>query len=86
MAVVALRDIPAGEEILTSYVDLSLPRTDRRRELEERYKFRCECEACDTPAGEVDPREAMSCPAAPKCAALLPIPRASDISRLRFLY
>ncbi|BGP57780.1 hypothetical protein JCM8202v2_005427 [Rhodotorula sphaerocarpa] len=81
MAVVALRDIPAGEEILTSYVDLSLPRTDRRRELEERYKFRCECEACDTPAGEVDPREAMSCPAAPKCAALLPIsqPDANEV-------
>ncbi|KWU44592.1 hypothetical protein RHOSPDRAFT_33920 [Rhodotorula sp. JG-1b] len=38
MAVVALRDLERGEEVVTSYVDLSLPCEERQKELQERYK------------------------------------------------
>ncbi|MBZ6370475.1 MAG: SET domain-containing protein [Microbacterium hominis] len=75
MAVVALRDLERGEEVVTSYVDLSLPREERQKELQERYKFVCHCEGCSDSAG-VDPREAMLCPAAAKssCEGLIAIP------------
>ncbi|GAA5984734.1 hypothetical protein JCM10908_003478 [Rhodotorula pacifica] len=75
MAVIALRDLEQGEEVLTSYVDLSLPRQERQKELEERYNFQCACEEC-TLSRRVDPREAMLCPAAAKsgCEGLIAIP------------
>ncbi|GAA5868574.1 hypothetical protein JCM3774_005433 [Rhodotorula dairenensis] len=81
MAVVALRDLEPGEEVVTSYVDLSLPRSERQRELEERYKFRCRCQGCTAPASKaVDPREAMLCPVAARsgCEGLIAIPEDSD--------
>ncbi|BGP19589.1 hypothetical protein JCM10213_009318 [Rhodosporidiobolus nylandii] len=74
MAVVALREIKPGEEILTSYVDIALPRDERRKELRERYKFDCVCEECE-PAeeGKVDPREALEC-AQKNCEGLMGLP------------
>ncbi|GAA6049194.1 hypothetical protein JCM3770_003304 [Rhodotorula araucariae] len=73
MHVVAIRPIAAGEEVLTSYVDLALPRDRRRRDLSERYKFDCECVACE--ADGVDPREALSCPNAKEgCEGLIQLP------------
>lgn len=77
MAVVALRDFTAGEEILTSYVDLSSPTATRQKELEERYKFRCACEGCvGRPGDGIDPREALACPATGRtgCRGLIQIP------------
>ncbi|GAA5900303.1 hypothetical protein JCM8208_005320 [Rhodotorula glutinis] len=63
MHVVALRSIQPGDEVVTSYVDLALPRDVRQKELRERYKFECACEACEGGEGdEVDPREALACP------------------------
>ncbi|KAG8982437.1 hypothetical protein FRB90_006789, partial [Tulasnella sp. 427] len=60
LEVVAIKDIPPGEEILTSYVDISLPRHLRIKELKERYMFTCVCSACSNDEeGHVDPREAM---------------------------
>ncbi|KAJ3124398.1 SET and MYND domain-containing protein 3 [Nowakowskiella sp. JEL0407] len=42
----AIRNIKAGEELTDSYVDGISERSDRIRDLEERYCFRCECEKC----------------------------------------
>ncbi|KAL8279863.1 hypothetical protein RQP46_007713 [Phenoliferia psychrophenolica] len=55
MKVVAIRDIRQGEEVLTSYVDLALPKEERRAELLERYGFECGCEECESMEA-VDPR------------------------------
>ncbi|GAA5853074.1 hypothetical protein JCM8547_000191 [Rhodosporidiobolus lusitaniae] len=78
MAVVALREIKPGEEVLTSYVDIVLPREERRRELRERYKFECGCEGCgERKEGAVDPREALEC-SKEGCGGLIPLPPRSD--------
>ncbi|KIO17648.1 hypothetical protein M407DRAFT_32673, partial [Tulasnella calospora MUT 4182] len=74
LEVVAIKDIAAGEEILTSYVDISLPRHLRIKELQERYMFTCTCTACSrVKDGTVDPREAMKCER-PGCSGLIPLP------------
>lgn len=67
MKVIVLRDIAAGEEVLTSYIDLALPVAERQSELKERYGFECKCEECISRTG-VDPREAVVCEG---CQALL---------------
>lgn len=80
MHVVAIRAIEPGQEVLTSYVDLALPREARRRELRERYKFGCACGECGRGEveGAVDPREALRCPRAEDgCEGLIPLPGAS---------
>ena len=57
MELVAIRDIEPNEEvsqcveltdkqILTSYIDVSLPVEKRRSELEATYRFKCECSLC----------------------------------------
>ncbi|ESK87070.1 n-lysine methyltransferase smyd2-like [Moniliophthora roreri MCA 2997] len=46
MEVVALRDIAPGEEILTAYVDVTLPRRLRQKALKETYFFTCRCSLC----------------------------------------
>uniref|UniRef100_A0A0W0F3H1 SET domain-containing protein n=1 Tax=Moniliophthora roreri TaxID=221103 RepID=A0A0W0F3H1_MONRR len=46
MEVVALRDIAPGEEILTAYVDTTLPRRLRQKALKETYFFTCRCSLC----------------------------------------
>lgn len=43
---VALNDIPPGEEILTSYIDTSTPYHHRQSELLSRYHFVCHCSLC----------------------------------------
>ncbi|WVW86441.1 hypothetical protein I302_108489 [Kwoniella bestiolae CBS 10118] len=47
MELVAIRDIQTGEEILTSYIDLSCPYDIRQRDLQERYRFSCDCTLCE---------------------------------------
>jgi hypothetical protein len=75
MKVVLISDIQPGEEvsthiipkaklttksqILTSYIDVSLPRHLRQKDLEARYGFTCACTLCgrfDPARGKVDPR------------------------------
>lgn len=57
MELIAIRDIEPNEEvsrcwestdkqILTSYIDVSLPVEKRRSELEATYRFKCECSLC----------------------------------------
>jgi len=58
MELIAIRDIESNEEvssvireaaykqILTSYIDVSLPVEKRRSELEATYRFKCECSLC----------------------------------------
>ncbi|CAE7244030.1 set5, partial [Symbiodinium necroappetens] len=40
------RDIEAGQEICTTYLDLIARREDRQAELSKRLKFMCTCQAC----------------------------------------
>ncbi|EJD41974.1 hypothetical protein AURDEDRAFT_105699 [Auricularia subglabra TFB-10046 SS5] len=64
MQIIAIKDIMPEEEVLTSYVDISLPRHLRRRDLKETYNFTCNCSACsslDDPSVG-DPRYAVWCP------------------------
>ncbi|KIJ28651.1 hypothetical protein M422DRAFT_189461, partial [Sphaerobolus stellatus SS14] len=44
--VIAIRDIEPGEEVLTSYVDISLPTHKRQEDLKETYNFTCSCAVC----------------------------------------
>ncbi|KAF9975341.1 hypothetical protein BGZ73_001062 [Actinomortierella ambigua] len=44
--VVALEDIPAGQEVCTSYVDNGVQRAERRSLLKEKYYFDCQCPRC----------------------------------------
>jgi len=72
MRVVALRPISPGEEVVTSYVDLSESRAKRQRTLRERYLFNCACVLCQRgiqTSGDTfwtDPREALRC-GTPRC-------------------
>ncbi|EDR00592.1 uncharacterized protein LACBIDRAFT_313272 [Laccaria bicolor S238N-H82] len=45
----ALRPILAGEEITKTYVDPSLPRSQRIAHLQENYGFTCDCQWCNLP-------------------------------------
>ncbi|KAI6003120.1 hypothetical protein EDD15DRAFT_2157422 [Pisolithus albus] len=69
--VFALRNIAPGEEILMSYVDMTLPKSLRQGALVETYNFQCRCKACVESSG-VDPREAAWCPKA--CGGMCPLP------------
>ena len=53
VAVLALRDIRAGEELSISYVNEGLPVADRRRQLLA-YGFECACERCADEAEQAD--------------------------------
>ncbi|KAG8931655.1 hypothetical protein FRC02_002421 [Tulasnella sp. 418] len=63
--VVAIRDLLPGEEIFTSYIDVSLPHRHRARELKERYMFDCTCPLCTVNLAsdntKIDPREIAFC-------------------------
>ncbi|KIK64626.1 hypothetical protein GYMLUDRAFT_160635 [Collybiopsis luxurians FD-317 M1] len=75
MQVIAIQDIYPEEEILTSYIDSTLPTHLRQQTLEETYNFKCQCRLC-TSAVEVDPRQAMNCPKS--CGELCPLPVDED--------
>jgi len=46
LALYALRNIKAGEEITKSYVNTLLPREKRKEILRKNYGFECDCQAC----------------------------------------
>ena len=43
----ALRDIRKGEELFISYIDQSLPRSERQASLHSLYGFTCRCQKCE---------------------------------------
>ncbi|KDO31893.1 hypothetical protein SPRG_03109 [Saprolegnia parasitica CBS 223.65] len=45
----ALRPIAAGEEITHAYMDVAIPATKRRRQLQAQYHFDCSCARCTSP-------------------------------------
>ncbi|KAF8920146.1 SET domain-containing protein [Mucidula mucida] len=75
MQVVILGDISPGEEILTAYIDTTLPREFRRETLRATYHFDCQCQLCVRPP-EVDPRESMRCPKL--CGGVCALPTEED--------
>ncbi|XP_049335007.1 N-lysine methyltransferase SMYD2-B isoform X5 [Astyanax mexicanus] len=44
----AVQDVSAGDEILTSYIDLLYPTEDRIERLRDSYYFSCDCRECKT--------------------------------------
>ncbi|CAE6461936.1 unnamed protein product [Rhizoctonia solani] len=81
MLIIAIGKILPGEELTTSYVDLTLPREHRNRILQERYFFKCECPDCKLVAiiktPFVDGRRALRC-ASKTCDGFLPMPKLDD--------
>ncbi|RDB18387.1 Histone-lysine N-methyltransferase ASHR1 [Hypsizygus marmoreus] len=71
MQVIALRAIQPDEEILTSYIDTTLPKDQRQKALQETYNFDCSCDLCKI-STEIDPREAIWCPNS--CGGTCPAP------------
>ncbi|KAI0360613.1 SET domain-containing protein [Trametes cingulata] len=72
---IALRDIAAGKEVRIAYVDTTLPKRLRHKELKETYNFTCLCKLCIR-ALPVDPREALWCPKG--CGGTCPLPTEED--------
>ncbi|KIJ09962.1 hypothetical protein PAXINDRAFT_138618 [Paxillus involutus ATCC 200175] len=72
MNVVSLRDIAAEEEVLTAYIDTTLPKSQRQKVLEETYSFTCQCPLCKQDSTIFDPREALWCPSS--CGGTCPLP------------
>ncbi|CAE6493731.1 unnamed protein product [Rhizoctonia solani] len=82
MLIIAIGKILPGEELTTSYVDLTLPTEHRQKILQERYFFECECPNCKlgpslktTPF--VDGRRALRC-GSKTCDGFLPMPKLDD--------
>ncbi|KIY68820.1 SET domain-containing protein [Cylindrobasidium torrendii FP15055 ss-10] len=71
MQVIALRHISAGEEVLSAYIDITMPRAIRQEALKETYNFDCKCTLCTNPPA-VCPQESMYCPKA--CGGVCPLP------------
>ncbi|WWC64872.1 uncharacterized protein I303_107486 [Kwoniella dejecticola CBS 10117] len=58
MELIAIKDIDIGDEILTSYIDISCPYDIRQRDIKDRYRFSCECTLCleSKDTSWIDPR------------------------------
>ncbi|KAL5514375.1 hypothetical protein ACEPAG_2463 [Sanghuangporus baumii] len=74
LQVVAIRDIPTNSELFTSYLDITLPTSQRRKDLKETYNFTCMCVTCVPLQGSVveDWRERMWCPNSCGGSCLIP--------------
>ncbi|GJE86686.1 SET domain-containing protein [Phanerochaete sordida] len=75
MQLIALRPISQGEEIVTAYVDVILPKELRQAALKETYNFDCKCSAC-TSTGPTDVRTSMRCPKS--CGGTCQLPTEED--------
>ncbi|XP_048392247.1 N-lysine methyltransferase SMYD2-A isoform X1 [Stegostoma tigrinum] len=53
----AVKEISAGEEIFTSYIDLLYPTEDRQDRLQDSYFFICDCTECATKAKDKEKLE-----------------------------
>ncbi|EIW77268.1 SET domain-containing protein [Coniophora puteana RWD-64-598 SS2] len=78
MQVVAIKDIEPDTEILTSYIDTTLPQPIRQSALKETYCFTCACTLCARPqdATTIDPRSAVWC--AQRCGGVASVYSAGD--------
>ena len=82
LQVIAFRDIPAGSELFTTYVDVCAPSFARRGALKETYNFTCTCALCIPSISSVigaplpDPRETMYCPSG--CGGRCRIPQSGE--------
>jgi SET and MYND domain-containing protein len=65
-------------QILTSYIDITLPRPLRQVALKETYDFTCQCELCDDD-NKIDPRESVWCPKS--CGGMCPAPSDGEDTR-----
>lgn len=77
MHLVSIRDISPGEQVFVSYIDTSLPRELRQKELKEVYNFQCHCNAC-TNEFKLDLRACVCCPVS--CGGLCPLPTEGTFS------
>ncbi|KZT10501.1 SET domain-containing protein [Laetiporus sulphureus 93-53] len=75
MHLVSIKPIIPDEEVITSYIDVTLPKHVRQKELQETYNFTCKCRLC-TKALAVDPRESIWCPKS--CGGTCPAPADED--------
>ncbi|KAG2002564.1 hypothetical protein CC2G_004744 [Coprinopsis cinerea AmutBmut pab1-1] len=73
LQIIAIKPIPPNTQVLTSYIDATLPRALRQKALKETYHFTCRCSLC-SPADTASPdlREALYCPK--KCGGVCPFP------------
>ncbi|KAK6971887.1 histone-lysine N-methyltransferase ASHR1 [Favolaschia claudopus] len=78
MQVVALREISANEEILTAYIDTTLPKAQRQTSLRETYLFSCACALCMSTQSDL--RDSVWCPKA--CGGVCPAPTEGKFTRL----
>lgn len=58
-------------QIVTAYVDITLPKELRQSALKETYNFICKCSLCAN-TGPTDPRISMRCPKSCGSTCLLP--------------
>ncbi|CAE6405874.1 unnamed protein product [Rhizoctonia solani] len=81
LLIIAIGKILPGEELTTSYVDLTLPAEHRQRILQERYFFKCQCPNCQiavlNESSYVDGRRALRC-ASKTCEGFLSMPKLDD--------
>ncbi|KAF7289807.1 hypothetical protein MIND_01355000 [Mycena indigotica] len=74
--VVTIREVEAGQEILTAYIDTTLPRIQRQHAIKETYNFDCVCVLCGQEGKRADPRESVWC--SKRCGGLCPMPTEED--------
>lgn len=58
-------------QILTAYIDVTLPREQRQKALKDTYNFTCECTLC-AKTSSADPRATTWCPKS--CGGTCPVP------------
>ena len=69
-------------QVRISYVDTTLPKALRQKELREVYSFACQCTLC-TRAAAADPREALWCPKG--CGGICPYPTEGASGSARYV-
>eukprot|EP01117_Protostelium_nocturnum_P018630 TRINITY_DN7835_c0_g2_i4.p1 TRINITY_DN7835_c0_g2~~TRINITY_DN7835_c0_g2_i4.p1 ORF type:complete len:406 (-),score=113.73 TRINITY_DN7835_c0_g2_i4:32-1249(-) len=62
----ALKDIPMGIELCSSYIDIIASKSTRRLQLKSRYDFECKCERCESGEDE-DLLKGYLCPNKSSC-------------------
>ena len=48
----AIKDIPEGSEILITYTSPVMTRARRQKDLQEKFRFTCQCKVCDVESSE----------------------------------
>lgn len=63
MIISALQDIPAGSEVLLSYIEEEGAGLEERRAMLRDYGFKCACERCTAEelAGQLQQQQLLTC-------------------------